>query len=259
MRVLANMAGGSHAYGLSTPTSDYDERYVFMHTDIGNIVGLDRNTFVDKRNDTEDSFGYELRHFFESLKKTNTQALEILYNDGSKFVTLHPLFKELVIANRSEFVDEAKYYSSLRGYMQNERRLANGERIGKLGGARREAIDTYGFSYKNFVQLFRLAWAGSTFFSKGYFPVNVRDEDPKFADFLMEVKTEPQKFTKEELNEHVDRWEVILEGVFTREFESRKLKVFNDDLANEVLMDFYYPMLGSIYADRKLNRKAQID
>ena len=80
MKVLCKYLGGSYSYGLNTPQSDVDERFVFIHTDVSNIFGLKRHDHQSRQNDTEDSFGWELRHFLHLLKNGNTMCLEILYN-----------------------------------------------------------------------------------------------------------------------------------------------------------------------------------
>jgi len=252
MKTLVKLAGGSHAYGLETPQSDYDERYVFMHDDIANIVGLGKNEFVDKRNDTEDSFGFELRHFISSLRKTNTQVMEILFMDEEKYIEVHPMFLSEIKENRFRLVDPERYYTSLRGYIQNERRLANGERIGKLGFKRREAIDKYGFSPKNFVQLLRLAECGKAFFRGCEFPVNIKNWDEALWTKLMDIKTDPGKFTKEQLNDDVNLADNELELAFyaAKERGLENISHYNDELANDILFKFYYPMLGKLNAQR---------
>lgn len=76
-------------------------------------------------------------------------------------------------------------FRCLLGYMQGERRLANGERTGQLGSKRKAHLDKYGFSPKNFTQLFRLASCGKALFEKGYFPVNMKQYDTNVHTFLM--------------------------------------------------------------------------
>lgn len=248
MKILAKLAGGSHAYGLETPQSDYDERYVFMHDNIADIIGMGKNQFVDKRNDTEDSFGFELRHFIESLQKTNTQVMEILFLPKLEFIEVHPMFINEIQENKLRLIDPDKYYTSLRGYIQNEKRLANGERIGKLGGKRREALEKHGYSPKNFVQLFRLAECGREFFQTGNFPVNIKNHDKSLWNFLMEIKTKPENFVVEELNRQVDEVEILLERSYNAMKKLRDVSHFDPQLANRILFNFYFPMLGKLNA-----------
>ena len=49
MKILCNYLGGSISYGLNTPTSDKDERYLFLHSDISKIIGLERQDHESKQ------------------------------------------------------------------------------------------------------------------------------------------------------------------------------------------------------------------
>lgn len=237
--------GGSHAYGLNTPESDQDIRFVFFNTNLKYIIGLDKNEFFDNRNAEVDAFGFELRHFLFNLRKTNTQAIETLFLPEDQFIELHPLFKTLVLANRSQLIDPHRLIASLKGYIFSERRLANGERTGDLGSKRKTALDKYGFSPKNFVQLFRLIHAGHKFLQTEYFPINVKDDHPELAEFLLDLKTNPGKYERDDLNERVDKGEKMLDTLYTKKttFES----FFNNDLATEICLQFYTPILNKHY------------
>ena len=249
MLVLAKVVGGSHMYGLNTPASDYDERYVFMHDEIGPTIGLERFEHLDERGGEEDKFGFELRHYLNLMRKTNSQVIEIVF--AKSYLELHPFFDELIIKNRHRLLDTKKMFKSLIGYMHGERKLANGERTGTLG-KRKDAIEQYGFSPKNFVQLFRLAACGVEFIKTQKFPTNVHDHDPKLASWLMELKTKPHLFNKEQLNEMVDEVEAELKGVFDRRDVSKDL-IFDEKLANEILLQFYFPVLAKHYGALRLN------
>lgn len=248
MKVIAKLAGGSHLYGLSTPASDYDERYVYLLDNTADIIGLSKNAFIDHRNPDEDSFGYELRNFLVSLKKTNTQAMEILLATDDVFIELHPLFKN-VRQQALNLIDPVQYYKSLRGYIQGESKLANGERTGKLGGKRKEALDKYGFSPKNFVQLLRLAYCGVIFYKEGIFPINISRHNKKLGAHLLDIKLNPEKFKKEDLNKEVADADELLKVIY-EECGARSSYSYNDAIANDLIMDAYYPMLGKLQAER---------
>jgi hypothetical protein len=251
MKVIAKLAGGSHLYGLNTPASDYDERYIYMYDDVSNIIGLDKNECVDIREEGEDSVGYEVRRFLNLLEKTNNQVIEFLYAPEDSFTILHPFFRTLM-RNRDMLISQERFYLSLKGYIMSELKLANGERTGKLGGKRKEALNKYGFSPKNFVQLLRLAYCGKEFFDSGAYPVNIKLANPEFAERLIMIKTEPEKFTKEELNNEVK----LAEGYLDKSYEfstGRPLFTrYDRDFANQMLFDIYYPMLGKLYAQNNL-------
>ena len=106
---------------------------------------------------------------------------------------------DIVIKSKEYLIDSERLFSCLRGYIKNETRLFNGERQGRIGGKRKEAIDNLGYSPKNVTNLFRLAFCGETYFQKGYYPVNIKNESLDFWSFLMEVKTQPNNFKKDEI------------------------------------------------------------
>jgi predicted nucleotidyltransferase len=237
MKMLVKTLGGSTAYALNTPESDLDYRGVFVNTEPAKILGLEKLDHVQKQ-ETDDIVYYEVRKFFKLLRQGNTGALEILFTEGAPIETTSE-FEELR-KYRKSFVDTEKMYRCLLGYMQGERRLANGERTGQLGGKRKAQLDKYGFSPKNATQLLRLAFCGETLFQRGYFPVNLKLADEKMWAHLFSVKTEPEKYTKEKLNEMFDVAEVSLKA----SYESRKFTFdFNLVLANEVLRKIYLPFL----------------
>jgi predicted nucleotidyltransferase len=236
MEMLFTMIGGSQSYGLNTPESDTDLRGVFINTEPSKILGLERMDHVQKQ-ETDDVVYYELRKFFELLRNGNTGALEILFSE--EYLTSSDIFYE-IRANKFKFVDTDKMFRCLLGYMQGERRLANGERTGVLGSKRKSQVEKYGFSPKNFTQLFRLANCGMVLFEKGYFPVNMKKYDENVHAFLMRVKTKPESYSKEQLNNFADHYEAQLKLMY----ENRKFKyTFDSDYANDVLRRAYLPYL----------------
>lgn len=248
MQTICKMLGGSHSYGLQTPSSDIDHRGVYLHTNPDHILGLSCNVgeheHIVIQDATQDVSYKEFRKALRLLREANTEMVELLYNEN--WIELHPCW-ERVIQNRNQLVDSEKLYKCLKGYMQGELRLANGERTGKLGGKRKEAIDKYGYSPKNFVQLFRLAWAGCEYFQTGVFPVKVSDVNKSFSDYLVSLKTEPQKHEVKILNGHAAFWESHIQICF----EKRKVTTtFNEKLANELCYIFYGNILNSEEARR---------
>lgn len=236
MKMLVKALGGSTAYGLNTPESDLDYRGVFINTDSSKILGLERMDHIQKQ-ETDDIVYYEIRKFFELLRNGNTGALEILFSDN--LLETSDIFEEIQ-TNKLKFVDTDKMFRCLLGYMQGERRLANGERTGQLGSKRKAHLDKYGFSPKNFTQLFRLASCGKALFEKGYFPVNMKQYDTNVHTFLMRVKTQPEKFTVEQLNFLADNYEIELK----KAYEDCKFKYeFDHKYANDVLRRVYLPYL----------------
>ena len=236
MKMLVKTLGGSNAYGLNTPKSDIDYRGVFVNEEPAKILGLEKFSHVQKQ-ETDDIVYYEVRKFFELLRQGNTGALEILYSDVLLETT--PEFARIQEL-REKFVDTEKMFHCLRGYMQGERRLANGERTGQLGGKRKEALEKYGFSPKNATQLLRLGFCGQVLFGKGYFPINIKEENVEVWAHLFSIKTEPEKYTKAGLNVMFDEADMALSAAY----DARKYTyAFDDALANEMLRAIYLPYL----------------
>ncbi len=238
--MLVKVLGGSTAYALNTPESDLDYRGVFVNTEPSKILGLEKLSCVQKQ-ETDDIVYYEVRKFFELLRQGNTGALEILFSEDVPLETTND-FETLIRANKHKFVDTDKMFRCLLGYMQGELRLANGERTGQLGGKRKAQLDLYGFSPKNFVQLFRLAKAGCHLFETGVFPVNLQKFDSKFRDELLDIKVNPRNYTKELLNARY----VLAEAELKAAYDNRKVNYkFDDDYANDVLRQIYLPYLSN--------------
>ena len=237
MKMLVKTLGGSTVYALNTPESDLDYRGVFANTEPAKILGLEKHDHIQKQ-ETDDIVYYEVRKFFELLRQGNTGALEILFTEGTPIETTTE-FEELR-DKRKRFVDTDKMYRCLLGYIQGERRIANGERTGQLGGKRKGQLEKYGFSPKNFTQLMRLAECGVALFETGEFPINLEVYDPKFRDELLDIKVHPEKYTREEL----DTKSYVAEAKLKAAYEIRKVNsTFDFALANETLRKIYLPYL----------------
>lgn len=237
MKILAKYLGGSTSYGLATPESDKDERYIFLHTEISKILGLDRYQHESKQTDSIDSFGWDLRHALNLLKRGNTMVLEILYNNDWLEVTPEFLYLQ---SFKNQLIDSHKLYKCLIGYCFSERQLVLGKRTGLLGGKRKESLERFGYSPKNLVQYLRLCLAGTVFFQDGYFPVNIRKLDER--DLLFNIKTNPQNFNKETAIKLMDDFEIKLNNSYTN---IKYIYQYNEKLANQLCYDLYFPILAS--------------
>ncbi len=236
VNIICEYLGGSNSYGLATPTSDVDIRGIYTHTDFKKIIGLEKNDHFQIEG--EDSKYREFRSALQLLRVGNSEMVEHLFQQDWRKINVVWL---KVQKNREKLIDSQKFFSVLRGYAQGELRLANGERTGQLGSKRKNSIEKFGFSPKNFVQLYRLYWAGSIFFEKGYFPVNVMKENREFGEWLLKLKTQPEKFTKEQLNETARVHEELLTNAFNqRSFDYK----FDDEVANDLICYVYAPVIA---------------
>lgn len=240
MKLIYKCLGGSHLYGLNVPESDLDWRGVFLNDSIGAIIGLDRHEHQDLRHESKDEFYFEMRHFLNSLRKTNTQAIELLFNNGDCEL-IDPIFKKIQ-DNKYRLLDSQKLYKSLKGYLYGELKLATGQRQGDLGSKRRRQIEKYGFSPKNFMNMIRLCYCGQQFFSTGEYPVKVSD-NITIKNLLMEIRLNPENFTIERLTELSDAYEQVLDGSYlTRQTDYQ----FDIELANEIVLEAYLPLLENL-------------
>jgi hypothetical protein len=181
-----------------------------------------------------DLSAHELGRYLQLLRKTNTQVLEILFAPDSAFQFKHPDFW-LLQQHRYNLICTHTLKNSLVGYVISEMKLATGERTGQLGGKRKAALEAYGFSPKNFVQIFRLCAVGARFFETGEFMVNVQEHDPALHAELLDIKTHPEKYSKEELVARVERQLEVMKAVMDK---SELHYEFDDELAADILLHF---------------------
>lgn len=199
-KILCKYYGGSQLYGLDTPESDIDIRGVFVYDDPLVLLGFIKESPEVTQNDEVDISLKGINDFLRLLMKGNTEAMECLYAPEQAFVECHDDFTKWVRKEPHKFISTENMYSCFRGYMQGEQRLANGERSGSLGGKRKEQLDKYGFSPKNFSHLLRLSYCAEYFFKTGIYPVRLRDHNWDIHDTCFSIKTEPHFWTKELLN-----------------------------------------------------------
>lgn len=244
MKEICRIVAGSRLYGLATPDSDTDTRGVFLNTDPAEVLGLSRRDVLKR--ESEDTLFIEFRHFLGHLRRTNTSAIELLFAEG--FDSMTDEFR-VVRENRLSLIDSEMLFSSLMGYIHSERRLANGERTGELGGKRKAQLEEYGFSPKNFSHLLRLAYCGAHFFRTSFYPVSLVEAE--FREFLFSVKAEPWRHSRDGLNLLSD--DAIDKLRHAYEVRERSFK-FDLGLANQLCLDFYLPFLqgGQIGKPREI-------
>lgn len=230
-RLLCELIGGSTLYGLNTPDSDIDYRGLFFASRKEYVAGFDSIESIVQTGDIDSAY-YELTHYLKLLRKSNTQVLEMLFASESSFTRTSKLFNR-IRENRYSLIDSHVLKSSLKGYVYSEMRLATGERSGRLGGKRKESVTKYGFSPKNFVQILRLCRVGRTFFTDGNYMVNVQLSDPSFHEELMDIKTQPQKYTVEELKARVaSEYDLLVETMDKSDVNYS----FDSELASDLIM-----------------------
>ena len=99
---------------------------------------------------------------------------------------------------------------------------------------RKQKVETYGFSPKNFVQLLRLIFVGKYLYTHGHYIVRVGDVDHELHNQLMDIKTHPENYKKDDLVSMVESGKEEL----VKAMESSKFKTeFNSSLASKFLLN----------------------
>lgn len=238
-QILVKCYGGSRMYGLETPTSDIDIRFIYKFNDFNLFAGLDSNTnsHVQDKEDGKDDEGKEFRHYLRLLRGGNTQMLELLFNEN--WIKGYNLWK--YIQNfRNKLIDPCKLFKSILGYGAGELKLATGKRTGKIGGKRKAQIDEFGFSPKNFANLLRIYWCGIKFFNTGIYPTCLKQEE--CYDLLMSIKINPYRFNKEQLVSYVENYESKLKIAFNTS-QIKNNYCFDVDTANDLIGYVYYELM----------------
>lgn len=218
-----------------------DYRGIIVNTEPKYILGTGRHDEVRKQDYKvqEDKVYKELSAHFSLLIKSNTEAMESLFCDESAFLVLSPEYK-MVREAKESLISSVNFFNSLRGYMQGEYNLAIGNRKGQIGGKRYAELQKYGFSPKNFTQLFRLFNMGRTFFLENRIVINVKNES--YFEELMAIKTTPWKYTTEFLTAMYLEAEKSLERAYENRVVDRE---FDLELANDLILKIYLPILNA--------------
>jgi len=230
-KLICQLIGGSTLYGLNTATSDVDFRGIFSVNNKRYVTGFRTVESIVETGEVDSAY-YELKHYLQLLRKTNTQVLEILFAPLSSFTHTTSTFTQMR-NHRYSLIDSQLLKKSLAGYIHSEMRLATGERSGQLGGKRKAQVEKHGFSPKNFVQILRLCFVGQHFFTNGEYAVCVKDFDANYHNTLMQIKTCPEQFTCESLVSMVDDQRAKLYEIM----DSSDVKfLFDENLAADLIL-----------------------
>lgn len=192
---LCVLIGGSHLYGMTTPESDLDYRGVYYSKSLVEFMGFSDDSSCGASKEDGDDYNYfELTRFLQLCRKSNTNTLEILFAPDDAFIYDTHEFNQ-IRRHRMQLIDSNQLLKSCRGYVHSESRLALGERTGKLGGKRKAALEKYGYSPKNVVQILRIVAATKEFLKSGNYPIKLAAHDPALYQMCMAIKTRPQDFS----------------------------------------------------------------
>lgn len=226
---LCVLLAGSHLYGLQHSGSDEDHRGVYLNSKKSEVLGLlENNSYTSSDTSSSDFAYYSLSRFFDLLRKTNTNTIEILF--APEYLLVTEDFKRIK-EKRNEFIDSSRLVSSVKGYMFSEIRLALGERTGRLGGKRKTALEKYKFSPKNISSLLRIRHCLKEFLKNGEWPCVITGP---LKDLSMRLKLHPEEFSLDEIKDLTEAARIEVESMT----DTLSMK-FNSELAAEIMWDIY--------------------
>ena len=118
--ILFETIVGSHAYGLNTPDSDTDYKFVYILPE-DYILGTG---YIEQLNVTKDITGWEIKRFLELMASNNPTVLELLNSPEDCVVKKHPLF-DLILENKHKFITKV-CKNSFGGYAIQQIKKAKG-------------------------------------------------------------------------------------------------------------------------------------
>ena len=121
--IIFECVAGSHAYGLSTASSDTDLRGVFQLPWYDYLrVSAAPQQASDARNDT---IYYDLRRYFQLAADCNPNIIELLWTDEADIRICTPVMRE-VLRQRDRFISK-KAYHTFSGYAFAQIKKARGQ------------------------------------------------------------------------------------------------------------------------------------
>lgn len=119
---ILRVVAGSHAYGTSLPTSDWDERGIFVDNMSRIILPFDKIEQVQLTRD--DIVLYELSKYMPLLLAQNPNVIELIWTDPTDILQKNEL-GDLLLDNRHEFLSK-QVKDSYVGYAQSQLKRIKG-------------------------------------------------------------------------------------------------------------------------------------
>ena len=116
---ILNVVAGSNAYGMNTPTSDWDERGIFIDNFINVLSGIDR---VEQVAFQGDKVYFEFSKYMHLLSAQNPNILEIVWADPKDIIKVSDIGQNL-IDNREKFLTKDVKDSYIGYAMQQLQRI----------------------------------------------------------------------------------------------------------------------------------------
>ena len=126
--LIFEVTAGSHAYGLSTPSSDIDTRGVFLlpRRDYLRVSAIPQQVGDEKH----DTTFYELRRYLQLAADCNPNIIELLWTEESDIRLAKPAMR-MVLERRELFISK-KAYHTFSGYAYAQIKKARGAKQARL-------------------------------------------------------------------------------------------------------------------------------
>lgn len=183
-RIITVCMAGSHAYGLSTPSSDVDLKGVVWPTKqmLGAWIDKDalQTSFKYGNIDLDDAAFYTVQKFASMVMKGVPTSLEMFFCGDNEFVIKTDVWDELkAIMLRN--IDDYSVYNAYFGYLISQKDLF----MNRIGN-RKEAFERYGYDPKAASHYVRLCIQGAEYFRTGSIPVFLPDG---YREKVLDIKT----------------------------------------------------------------------
>jgi hypothetical protein len=196
VKVIYKSLRGSHAQGVTTPTSDKDYFEIVLPP-IEAVLGLQEMVGSQHIQDGIDTRTITLKEFLRQALHGRSTELEVLFARPEHQIEISPVGQAL-IDNRHKLVSQ-KLYGSLTGFYKNQKhRMFLGN-----GGRRDEKI---GYDPKMAAHCVRAIWQLINLKLTGDLAIFV--SDPLTADLIVALKK--KEICLATLNDHLSGYEGIL-------------------------------------------------
>ena len=123
--IIFSITAGSIAYGLNTPTSDIDERGIYV-LPLKQRLGI-MDTDQQITNDTQDIVYYDIHKYFKLATDCNPNIIEFLWSPSDCIQYVDPAGRmQQIIDNRNLFIS-ARAYHTFSGYAYAQIKKCQGQ------------------------------------------------------------------------------------------------------------------------------------
>lgn len=255
MKKLYGYYGGSRMYGFPVlETSDWDyysvgtSRHITAYKIYPNI-----KLHQKKRSFTLDVEKVELCSYLTYLMNGFVFQVESLFVPQNWMDYLDPNFGELVLKNRHLLIDRCQLLENFGSNVDLIRKKTKADiaklKAGVLSSTRNEKLirgvskiyDEYeakGYYHKDYIHHIRMAACILSFLEYDTYPIaNLKEADPVAFQMCSDIKNEPNRFTREELDKFLNIYLTAFDK-FNLDNDEEKFR-FDATYAQKVVGHFY--------------------